>query len=140
MSFSKYTTQELEFIASKFDDLKRELETRHSEELNDFHFKVGDVIHSKYNNGNILKIKEIDEINIVTDEIIIRKGGPFYFLEDELFDIDSTEWNEYVKIENSALFENLLNIIDEYNDDVQQLNDDTYLKFKNEIEPYDYNV
>lgn len=135
MDFSKYTTQELESIVSKFEDLKRELETRHSEELNDFPFEVGDVIHSKYDNDNILKIKEINEINVVVDEIVIRKGGPFYFFEDELFDIDYTEWCEYVKIEDSA-FENLLNIINKYNDDVQQLNDDTYLKFKKELSSY----
>lgn len=30
--------------------------------------------------------------------------------------------------------------MDKYNDDVQQLNDDAYLKLKNEIAPYDYNV
>lgn len=136
MDFSKYTTQELASIASKFDDLKRELEIRNSEELNDFPFEVGDVIHSKYDNDNILKIKEINEINVVADEIVIRKGGPFYFFEDELFDIDTTEWNEYVKIEDSNIFENLLNIINKYNDDVQQLNDDTYLKFKKELSSY----
>lgn len=53
------------------------------------------------------------------------------------YDIDNIKWDEFVKIENFKIFENLLNIIDKYNDEVQQLNDDTYLKLKNEIAPYD---
>jgi hypothetical protein len=144
MNFTKYTTQELEFIISNFDDLKRELETRHVEELDDFPnftFEVGDIIHSKYNNDNLLlKIKEIDIINnsVVADLIIIRDRGLFGAYVDEWYDIDNTDWSEYIKIEDSALFENLLKIMDKYNDDVQQLNDDTYLKLKNEIAPYDF--
>lgn len=142
MDFSKYTTQELASIASKFDDLKRELETRYSEELNDFPFKVGDVIHSKSDDDNfLLKIKEIDKrnSNVVADVIIIRDNECQLFdaYANERYDIATTEWNEYVKIEDSALFENLLKIIDKYNDDVQQLDNDTYLKLKNEILHYD---
>ena len=143
MNFSKYTTQDLEFIISNFDNLKRELEKRHIKELDDFPFKVGDVIHSKHNKDIFLiKIEEIDKRNnnVVADEIIIRDSGSFDFYIDEWYNIDTTEWHEYVKIEDSEIFENLLNIIDRYNDDVQQLNDDAYLKLKNEIAPYDYNV
>lgn len=40
-------------------------------------------------------------------------------------------------MEDSEIFENLLKIIDKYNDEVQQLENDTYLKLKNEIAPYD---
>ena len=140
MNFSKYTTRELEFITSNVEFLKKELEKRHIKELDDFPFKVGDVIHSKHNNDNFLiKIKEIDKRNnnVVADEIIIRDGGLFDAYADEWFDIDTTEWHEYTKIENSEIFENLLNIIDKYNNDWQQLNDDAYLKLKNEIAPYD---
>lgn len=143
MNFSKYTTKELEFITSNVELLKKELKKRHIKELDDFPFKVGDVIHTKHDNDNfLLKIKEIDKINnnIVVDEIVIRDGELFEAYVDEWFDIDYTEWHEYVKIEDSEIFENLLNIIDKYNDEVQQLNDDTYLKLKNEIAPYDYNV
>lgn len=141
MDFSKYTTQELESIASKFEDLKRELEKRNIIKSDNFTFGIGDVIHSKYNNDNfLLKIKEIDIINnsVVTDEIIIRDSGFFGAYVDEWYDIDTTEWHEYVKIEDSEIFENLLKIIDKYNDDVQQLDNDTYLKLKNEIAPYDF--
>lgn len=143
MNFSKYTTKELEFITSNVELLKKELKKRHIKELDDFPFKVGDVIHTKHDNDNfLLKIKEIDKRNnnIVVDEIVIRDGGLFDAYVDEWFDIDHTEWYEYVKIEDSEIFENLLNIIDKYNDEVQQLNDDAYLKLKNEIAPYDYNV
>ena len=140
MSFSKYTTQELKFIVSNFDDLKRELEKRNIKESDDFPFKVGDVVHSKRHDDNfLLKIKEIVKRNntVVADEIIIRDGGLFDFYVDEWYDIDTTDWSEYVKIEDSEIFENLHNIIDKYNDDVQQLENDTYLKLKNEIAPYD---
>lgn len=143
MNFSKYTTQELEFITSNVELLKKELEKRYIKESDNFHFKSGDVIHSKHGNDNfLLKIKEIDKRfnNVVADEIVIRDGGLFDFYIDEWYDIDTTEWNEYVKIEDSEIFENLLNIIDKYNDDMQQLNNDTYLKLKNEIAPYVYNV
>ena len=134
MNFSKYTTKELEFITSNVELLKKELEKRHIKELNDFPFKVGDVIHTKHDDDNfLLKIKEINKRNnnIVVDEIVIRDGV------DEWFDIDRTEWYKYTKIEDSEVFENLLNIINKYNDDVQQLNDDTYLILKNEITTYD---
>lgn len=143
MNFSKYTTKELEFITSNVELLKKELKKRHIKELDDFPFKVGDVIHTKHDNDNfLLKIKEIDKRNnnIVVDEIVIRDGGLFEAYVDEWFDIDRTEWHEYAKIEDSEIFENLLNIIDKYNNDLQQLDDDTYLKLKNEIAPYDYNV
>lgn len=143
MNFSKYTTKELEFITSNVELLKKELEKRRIKELDDFPFKVGDVIHTKHDNDNfLLKIKEIDKRNnnIVVDEIVIRDGGLFDAYVDEWFDIDHTEWYKYTKIEDSEVFENLLKIIDKYNNDLQQLDDDTYLKLKNEIAPYDYNV
>jgi hypothetical protein len=139
MDFSNYTTKELEFITSNVELLKKELEKRRIK-LDDFPFKVGDVIHTKHDNDNfLLKIKEIDKRNnnIFVDEIVIRDGGLFDAYVDEWFDIDRTEWHEYVKIEYSEIFENLLNIIDKYNNDLQQLDDDTYLKLKNEIAPYD---
>lgn len=142
MDFSKYTTQELEFITSHVEFFEKELEKRRIKELDDFLFKVGDVIHSKYNNDNyLLKIKEIDKRNnIVVDEIVIRDSGLFDYYVDECFDIDTTDWSEYVKIGDSEIFENLSKIIDEYDNTVQQLSDNTYLKLKNEIAPYDYNV
>lgn len=143
MNLTKYTTQELEFITSHVESFEKELEKRYIAEFGDLHFKVGDVIHSKRDNDNFfLKIKEIDKrnSNVVADVIIIRDDDEvFDMIDDNWYDIVTTEWNEYVKIDDSA-FENLLNIIDKYNDDVQQLNDDTYLKLKNEIAPYDYNV
>jgi hypothetical protein len=147
MNFTKYTTQELEFITSNIEFLKKELEKRHIKELDDFPFKVGDVIHTRNDKDNFLiKIKEIEKRNnnVVADEIIIRANGLFGFYIDEWFDINRTEWYEYTKIEDSEIFENLLNIIGKYNDevqqlndDMQQLNDDTYLKLKNEIMAYD---
>ena len=140
MNFSKYTTQELEFITSHFEFFEKELEKRRIKELDDFPFKTGDVIHIKrYNDNFFLKIKEIDKRNnnVVADEIVIRDCGLFDSYVDEWYNIDNTEWNEYIKIEDSEIFENLLSIISKYNDDAQQLNDDTYLKFKNEIAPYD---
>ena len=140
MNFAKYTTQELEFIISNFGDLKRELEKRHIKELDKFPFKTGDVIHSKSDNNNyLIKIKEIDKRNnnIFADEIVIRNDGSFDAYADEWYDIDTTEWHEYVKIEDSEIFENLLKIIDKYDNDIQQLNDDTHLKLKNEFAPYD---
>lgn len=143
MDFSKYTTQELEFITSNFESFKKELEKRNINESDNFLFKIGDVVHSKDNDDNfLLKIKEIDKINnnIIVDEIIIRDGGEFESYVDEWHDFDNTEWYEFVKIEDSKIFENLLNIIDKYNDEVQQLNDDAYLKLKKEIAPYNYNV
>lgn len=140
MNFSKYTTQELEFITSNVELLKKELEKRNIKESDNFPFKSGDVIHSKHGNDNfLLKIKEINKRNnnVVADEIVIRDGGFFYAYVDEWYDIDCTEWNEYVKIEDSEIFENLLNIINKYNNKVQQLNDDAYIRLKNEIAPYD---
>lgn len=140
MNFSKYTTKELEFITSNVELLKKELEKRRIKELDDFPFKVGDVIHTKHDNDNfLLKIKEIDKRNnnIVADEIIIRNCGLFDAYVDEWFDIDRTEWHEYVKIEDSEIFENLNKIIDEYDNTVQQLSDNAYLKLKNEIVAYD---
>lgn len=143
MNFSKYTTQELEFITSNVELLKKELEERYIKESDDFIFKTGDVILLNTDCGDnfILKIKEIDKRfnKVVADEIVIRDGldGLFDSYVDEWYDIDCTEWNEYVKIEDSEIFENLLNIIDKYNDEVQQLNDDAYIRLKNEIAPYD---
>ena len=140
MNFSKYTTQELEFITSNVELLKKELEKRNIKESDDFPFKNGDIIHSKQGNDNfILKIKEIDKRNdkVVADEIVIRDDREFDAYIDEWYDIEYTEWNAYVKIEDSEIFENLLKIIDKYNNDLQQLENDTYLKLKNEIVPYD---
>jgi hypothetical protein len=140
MDFSKYTTQELEFIISNFESFKKELKKRHIKESDDFPFKVKDIIHTKHDNDNfLLKIKEIDKRNnnIVADEIIIRDCGLFDAYVDEWFDIDHTEWYKYTKIEDSEVFENLLKIIDKYDNDLQQLNNDTFLKLKNEIAPYD---
>lgn len=142
MNFSKYTTQELEFITSNVELLKKELEKRNIKESGKFPFKVGDVILLNTGGDNfILKIKEIDKRfdKVVADEIVIRDGldGLFDAYVDEWYDIEYTEWNDYVKIEDSKIFENLLNIIDKYNDEVQQLENDTYLKLKNEIVPYD---
>ena len=142
MNFSKYTTQELEFITSNVELLKKELEKRNIKESDNFPFKSGDVIHSKHGNDNsILKIKKIDNDKrndrVIVAEIVIRDDGRFNVYVEEWYSIEYTEWNEYVKIEDSEIFENLLNIIDKYNDDVQQLEDDTYLKLKNEIAPYD---
>ena len=143
MNFNKYTTQELEFIISNFGDLKRELEKRYIKESDNFIFTPGDVIYSKHGNVNsLLKIKTIDRRNnnVVADEIVIYDYGFFNAYVDEWFDFDATEWNEYVKIEDSEIFENILNIIDKYNDEMKQLNEFAYLRLKNEIAPYDYNV
>lgn len=143
MNFSKYTTQELKFIISNFDNLKKELEERYIKESDNFPFKSGDVILLNTGCDNfLLKIKKIDKRNdhVVVDEIIIRDDGTFDVYVDEWYDIEYTEWNEYVEIEDSEIFENLLNIIDKYNDEQEQLENDTYLKLKNEIAPYDYNV
>ena len=140
MNFSKYTTQELEFITSNVELLKKELEKRNIKESDNFPFKPGDVIHSKQCNYNfILKINKIDKRNdtVVTDEIILRDDGTFDVYVEEWHSIEYTEWDVYLKIEDSEIFENLLNIIDKYNDEVQQLENDTYLKLKNEIAPYD---
>lgn len=140
MNFSKYTTQELEFITSNVELLKKELEKRNIKESNDFPFKSGDVIHSKQGNYNfIFKINKIDKRNdtVVTDEIILRDDGTFDVYVEEWHSIEYTEWDAYLKIEDSEIFENLLNIIYKYNDEVQQLEDDTYLKLKNKIAPYD---
>lgn len=140
MNFSKYTTQELEFITSNIELLKKELEKRNIKESDNFPFKPGDVIllHTVCDNF-LLKIKEIDKRfdKVVVDEIVIRDDGTFDAYVDEWYDIEYTEWNDYVKIEDSEIFENLLNIIDKYNDDVQQLNGFAYLRLKNEIAPYD---
>ena len=140
MNFSKYTTQELEFITSNAELLKKELEKRNIKESDNFPFKSGDVIHSKQGYDNsILKIKKIDKRDdrVVVAEIVIKDDGTFDVYVEEWYSIEYTEWNEYVKIEDSEIFENLLNIIDKYNDEVQQLEDDTYLKLKNEIAHYD---
>ena len=110
-------------------------------ESDDFIFKTGDIIHTKCDNTNyLLKIKEIDKRNniVVVDGIVIRNYGTFDAYTDTWFAIERTEWNEYAKIEDSSeIFENLLNIINKYKDDFHQLTDDTYLKLKNEIAPYD---
>lgn len=140
MNFTKYTTQELEFITSNIELLKNELKKRQIKESDSFPFNVGDVVHAKNDDDNFfIKIKEIDKIDnyIVIDEIVIRDGGLFDAYVDEWFDTDDVEWQEYVKIEDSKIFEKFLKIIDKYNNDVQQLNDDTYLKLKNEIAIYD---
>ena len=140
MNFSKYTTQELEFITSNVELLKKELEKRNIKESDNFPFKSGDVIHSKQGNYNfILKINKIDKRDdtVVADEIILRDDGTFDVYVEEWHSIEYTEWDVYLKIEDSEIFENLLNIIDKYNDEVQQLEEDTYLKLKNEIAPYD---
>ena len=140
MNFSKYTTQELEFITSNVGLLKKELEERYIKESDNFPFKSGNVILLNTGCDNfLLKIKKIDKKNdhVVVDEIIIKDDGTFNVYVDEWYDIEYNEWNECVKIEYSEIFENLLNIIDKYNDEVQQLEDDTYLKLKNKIAPYD---
>ena len=140
MSFTKYTTQELKFIVSNFEHLERELKKRQIKESDNFPFKVGDVVHAKHDDDNFfIKITEIDKINnnIFYDEIVIRDGGLFDAYCSEWCNMDNIEWHKYVKIEESEIFENLLEIINKYNNAVQQLNDDTYLKLKNEIATYD---
>ena len=142
MNFTKYTTQELEFITSNIEFLKKELEKRHIKELDDFPFKVGDVIHIRNDKDNFLiKIKEIDKRNnnVVVDEIIIRASWSFNLYINEWYNIDTTKWHKYTKIEKSEIFENLSNIIDKYDNDSQQLKDETYLKLKHEFAPYDLN-
>lgn len=133
MNFTKYTTKELEFITNNIELLKKELKKRQIKESDSFPFKVGDVVNTKNNDDNFfIKIKVIDKINnnIIGDEIVIRDGGEFDAYVDEWYDMDRTEWQEYVKIEDSKIFEKFLKIIDKYNNDVQQLNDDAYLKLK----------
>ena len=140
MNLNKYTTQELEFIISNFSGLKRELEERYIIESDDFIFKSGDVIYLKHGNENsLLKIKEIDKRNgtVVVDEIVISDYEFFNVYIDDKYNIDTTEWHKYIKIKDFEIFENLLKIIDKYNDEIQQLENDTYLKLKNEIAPYD---
>lgn len=44
MNFSKYITQELEFITSNIELLKKELEKSNIKESNDFIFNTGNVI------------------------------------------------------------------------------------------------
>ena len=142
MNFTKYTTQELEFITSNIEFLKKELEKRHIKELDDIPFKVGDVIHIRNDKDNFLiKIKEIDKRNnnVVVDEIIIRASWSFNLYINEWYNIDTTKWHKYTKIEKSEIFENLSNIIDKYDNDSQQLKDETYLKLKHEFAPYDLN-
>lgn len=142
MGFSEYTTQELKFIVSNFEHLERELKKRQIKESDSFPFKVGDVVHTKNDGDNFfIKINEIDKINnnIFGDTIIIRRWGLFNASADEWYNMDNIEWHKYVKIEKSEIFENLLKIINKYDDDVQQLKNDTYLKIKNEIASYEYN-
>lgn len=86
MDFSKYTTQELEFIISNFKSFKKELKKRHIKESDDFPFKSGDVILLNTGCDNfLLKIKKIDKRNdhVVVDEIIIRDDGTFDVYVDE---------------------------------------------------------
>ena len=139
---SDFTTEQLKAIAAfGIDTIKEELEERLMiEDKNNFPFKTGDVIYTKCVDDNfLLKIKKIDKRNnnVVADEIILRDDGSFGFYNDEWYDIITTSCHEYTKIEDSEIFENLLKIINKYNDDLQQLFDDTYLKLKNEIAPYD---
>lgn len=132
-----YTTKELEFITNNIELFKKELKERQIEKLNSFSFKAGDIIHRKLNNDNLFyKIKEIDKSDdtIVADEIVIRSYGVFCIHTEEWFDIDDFKWDEYVKIEDSEIFEDLFKIINKYNEDIKQLGDDTYLKLKNKIE------
>lgn len=140
MKLEKYTTQELEFITSNVELLKRELQERHMKELDKFPFKVGDVIHTKDRNANyFIKIKKFYEKDeqVDIDEIIIREDGEFDAEVNECYAIGDIEWFRYVKVNDSNIFDNLLNITNKYYDDVQQLNDDTYQKIKNEIEHYE---
>lgn len=141
MNFEKYTTQELEFITSNVELLKKELQKRRIKELNKFPFEAGDVIHTRnnYNCNYFIKINEIDVRNneVSVDEIVIRKNGLFEVNDGERWGIDEAEWFDYTKIEDPTIFENLLNITNKYYDDVQQLNDDTCQKLKNEIEHYE---
>lgn len=141
MNLEKYSTQELEFITSNVELLKKALQTRRMKELDKFPFKVGDVIALKENNGGnyFIKIKKIDERHnqIYVDEIVIRHDASFDMDIDECFGINNVDWVRYAKIEDPTIFENLLNITNKYYDDVQQLNDDTCQKLKNEIEHYE---
>ena len=136
----RYTTKELEFITNNIELFKKELKNRQIKELYNFPFKVGDVVHTKNDVENsFIKIKKIDEINnnIIVDEIIIRGGGFFNAYVDEWYKVNYIGWHEYFKIEESEIFENLLEIINKYIDDIQQLKNDTYLKLKNEIATLD---
>ena len=56
MDFSKYTTQELASIASKFDDLKRELEIRNNEGAENV---VNSKLSVKYQNKLCLSVFSI---------------------------------------------------------------------------------
>lgn len=141
MNFEKYTTQELEFITSNVELLKKALQTRRIKELDKFPFKVGDIIALKENNGGnyFIKIKKIDERynQIYVDEIVSRHDASFDMDIDECFGINNVDWVRYAKVEDPDIFENLFNIINKYYDDMQQLHDDTYQKIKNEIEHYE---
>lgn len=141
MNLEKYTTQELEFITSNVELLKKVLQTRRMKELDKFPFKVGDVIALKENNGGnyFIKIKKIDERHnqIYIDEITIRHDASFDMEVDECFGINNVDWVRYTKVEEPDIFENLFNIINKYDDDVQQLHDDTYQKLRTEIEHYE---
>ena len=92
MSFTKYTTQELEFIVSNFKHLERELKKRQIKELDSFPFKVGDVVHTKNDDDNFIvevTVKPLDFMSgveeeateILTDELLKMTEFPS---DDEL--------------------------------------------------------
>lgn len=140
MNFEKYTTQELEFITSNTELFKKVLQNRRMKELDNFPFKVGDVIHTGDDSGDyFIRINEIDKRNnkVSIDEIEIRCDTSFDVDVDEWFTIDDIEWFGYAKVEDPNVFENLLKVINKYYNDVQQLHDDAYQKIKNEIEHYE---
>lgn len=58
MDFSKYTTQELEFITTNFESFKKELEKRNVRKSDDFPFKTGDVLVKC---GSVIKCMDVDE-------------------------------------------------------------------------------
>lgn len=92
MNFSKYTTQELEFIISNFDDLKSELEKRNIIESDNFPFKDGDVIHvcDEYSGATFTYVVILKQI----------KGGQiysycFYSYKDAVFGTYDFSYNNY---------------------------------------------
>lgn len=134
MEFTKYTTEDLEIITANFSKLQEELKRRKCKEYVKCFFEEGDVLYCTNKDGDeyFIKVKEISERynNVIYDEIVISNEGSFDYFDDE-WDDYNRDWSEYKKLDDTSIFAELKNMIEEHNNTILKTNNMTFNNLKN---------
>lgn len=127
MELKEYTTEFLEDIVKNINSIKRELSKRQRIEITS-QMKVGDVYYS-HNKSDfspcLYKITSIEGNEFYYDELIVSRIQ-IQYADDCMSYLDDTNIASYQKLENPEVFDALLNIANQYNDEVETLHANAY--------------